>query len=228
VLETVVEGGAVVDGDGVAGGAGDQANNFSHLSSFSCVILLNFLSVIAAPHRPHFSKALTLDLYGVERLPHSFGEQVEELVAFFAGGEGHAEGDAGAAAGSADDVNVGFVTVEDLDAFADVAHADAGAFPNKAGDGGGGGAAGLDADAVVFDFEEEAAVRDAGTESNGAAGDAGLEAVLDGILDEGLEEHGGDDDVEGVGRDFFDYAELVSEADYFDVKVIVGEVELFA
>jgi hypothetical protein len=42
-------------------------------------------SVIASSHRPHFSKALALDLYGVERLPHSFGEQVEEFVAFFSG-----------------------------------------------------------------------------------------------------------------------------------------------
>ncbi len=52
--------------------------------------------------------------------------------------------------------------------------------------------------------------------------------MLDGVFDERLEEHGGDDDVEGVGGDFFYYAELFAEADDFDVEVVVGEVELFA
>ncbi len=91
--------------------------------------------------------------------------------------------------GRADDVDVGFFAVEDLDALADVAHADAGAFADEAANRGGGGAAGFDAYAIVFDFEEQAAVGDAGAEGDGAAGDAGFEAVLDGVFNEGLEEH---------------------------------------
>jgi hypothetical protein len=169
-----------------------------------------------------------LDLDGVERLADGFCEEVEEFVAFFAGGEGHAERDAGASARAADDVDLGFFSVEDLDSFADVTHADAGAFADETADGSGGGAAGFDAYAVVFDFEEEAAFVDAGAEGNGAAGDAGLEAVLDGVFDKGLEEHRGNDDVEGFGGNFFYDAELLAEADDFDVEVIVGEVELFA
>jgi hypothetical protein len=183
---------------------------------------------IALAHRPHFSKALALDFDGVEGLADGVGEQVEELVAFFAGGERHAEGDAGAAAGAADDVDVGLVAVQNLDAFADVAHADAGAFADEAGDGSGGGAAGFDAYAVVFDFEEEAAFVDAGAEGDGAAGDAGFEAMLDRVFDERLKEHGGDDDVEGVVGDLLDDLELVAEADAFDVEIVVGEVQFFA
>jgi len=118
--------------------------------------------VIALAHRSHFSKALPLDLNGVERLPHSLSEQIEEFVSFFASGERHAEADAGASAGAADDVDVGFVAVENLDSLTDVAHADAGAFSDEAADGSRGGASGFDANAVVFDLEEKAAIVDAG------------------------------------------------------------------
>ena len=59
-----------------------------------------------------------------------------------------------ASARAADDVDLGFFSVEDLDSFADVTHADAGAFADETADGSGGGAAGFDAYAVVFDFEE--------------------------------------------------------------------------
>jgi hypothetical protein len=52
--------------------------------------------------------------------------------------------------------------------------------------------------------------------------------VLDGVFDEGLEEHRRDDDVESFGGDFFDDAELFAKADAFDVEIVVGEVELFA
>ena len=43
-------------------------------------------SVIAASHRPHFSKAVALLIYGVERLPDGVGEHGEEFVGFLAGG----------------------------------------------------------------------------------------------------------------------------------------------
>ena len=51
--------------------------------------------------------------------------------------------------------------------------------------------------------------------------------MLDAVFDEGLEQHRGDDDVEGFRGDFFDDAELFSEADYFDVEVVVGESQFF-
>ena len=100
----------------------------------------------------------------------------------------------------------------------------AGAGAYEAAEGGDVGAVGGHADAVVFYFDEEAAlVGDFAADGDGAATDAGLEAVLDAVFDERLEKHAGDDDVQGVVGDFFDDFELFAEADDFDVEVIVGE-----
>lgn len=86
-----------------------------------------------------------------------------------------------------------------MQALADVTHPDAGTFANQAADGRGCSAAGLHANAIVFDLEQEPLVDDAAAEDDGAAADAWLEAMLDAVLDERLEDHAGDDDVERVG-----------------------------
>ena len=138
--------------------------------------------------------------------------------------DGHEEGDLGAAAGAADDVDGGEVAVEDCHAFAYVAHADSGAGAYEAAEGRDVGAVGGHADSVVFYFDEKSAlVGDLAAQGDGAAADAWFEAVLDAVFDEGLEKHAGDDDVQGVVGDFFDDFEFLAEAYDFDVEVIVGE-----
>ena len=161
---------------------------------------------------------------------HHGGYGVAHLAPAAAGAfdDGHEEFDLGAAAGAAFDFDFGGVAVEDLHAFADVLHADAGAAAGCAYDSLPYRPLRGHADAVVFYFDEQSAFAgDAAAKGNGAAVDAGFEAVLDGVFDERLEQHAGDDDAESVVGDFFDDAELFAEADDLDVEVVVGEGELF-
>ena len=56
--------------------------------------------------------------------------------------------------------------------------------------------------------------------------DAGLEAVLDAVLNERLKQDAGDEDVERAGIDFlFDVQLVGAETDDFDVEVVVSEAE---
>jgi len=85
------------------------------------------------------------------------------------------------------------------------------------------GAAGRDADAVVLDFDDEPFALHPAAQGDGAAGDTGLEAVLDAVFDERLEEHAGNGNVQRARIDFLYDAELLAaEADNFNAEVVLG------
>ena len=83
------------------------------------------------------------------------------------------------------------------------------------------------ADAVVLHLEQQAAVgENAAAQGHGAAADAWLEAMLDRVLDQRLQQHAGDDDGQRLFGDLLDDAQFFAEADDLDVEVVVGEGEL--
>ncbi len=139
------------------------------------------------------------------------------------GGEG--EGHFGAAARAAADVKERIVAVEDIEPFANIFHADAGALENAAGVG----AAGSDADAVVFHFNYQSSMIETAAQRDDAAADARLQPMLDAVFDERLKKHAGNRDFEGFRIDFpGDGKLLCAEAGDFDGKVVVGGGELVA
>ena len=90
-------------------------------------------------------------------------------------------------------------------------------------------AAGRDADAVVFDFDDEPAVLEAAAQGDGATGDARLESMLDAVFDERLEQHTGHGNFECGRIDFFGDGEFFSaEAGDFDAEIVLGGGELVA
>src|SRR6185437_9676916 len=144
---------------------------------------------------------------------------------------GHDEGDLRAAAGAADDLNFGVAAVEDRHALPHIAHTDAvatgGAGPACLGQDAG-RRFGLHADAVVFDLDEQTVVRqDSAAQCDGATADARLEPMLDGVLDERLQQHAGDDDGQRVLGDLFCNAQLLAETHDLDIQVVIGEGKLF-
>ena len=128
----------------------------------------------------------------------------------------------GALAFLAADVHFKLVAVEEAEAFVHVADADSAAVNF-------GEALGGDAQAVVFDFDEQAAFEVAGAEMDFTAFEARGETVLDGIFDHGLEQHAGDESFESLVVNFLEDLKFVAaETDNFDVEIIVDEFELFA
>ena len=119
----------------------------------------------------------------------------------------------------------GLRAVEDFEALLHILHADAGAGRWRRA----GARAVAHADAVVGYFDEDAVAVELAAQGDGAAVDARLEAVLDAVFDERLEQDAGDEDVEGSRIDFlFDVQLVGAEADHFDVEVVVGEAEFVA
>jgi len=112
--------------------------------------------------------------------------------------------------------------VEDAEPFADVAQAnsfyiDVGHFFFG------------DADAVIFDFNVQAAITIGGAELDFSPVEFWREAVLEAIFDDGLEEHAGDKGFESFFVDLLDDVEVVAaEAGDFDIEIVVDEFELFA
>ena len=85
-----------------------------------------------------------------------------------------------------------------------------------------------DADAVVFDFDMQAAIAVGGAQLDLAAFDFGGQAVLETIFDDGLQEHAGNKGFESVFVEFLDDFEIIAtEAGDFDVEIIVDEFEFF-
>ncbi len=85
------------------------------------------------------------------------------------------------------------------------------------------------AHAVVFDFNQQAAVRLPRAHVDLPAFHFRREAVLDGIFHHRLQQHAGHKCFERGGIDLFENLQLVSsEADHFDVEIIVNEIDLFA
>ena len=146
---------------------------------------------------------------------------------------GDFDGDEGAAAGIADDLEGGLGAVEDFKTLLHVFHADACAPSTRrigaslgagitAGDSG--ARAVTHADAVVGYFDEHAIPSELAAQRDGAAIDAGLEAMLDAVFDERLQKDAGHEDVERLRVDFFFDVELVGAETYdFDAEVVVGE-----
>src|SRR5580704_6801007 len=127
-----------------------------------------------------------------------------------------------ALAGAALDLQMKVGAVEDAEAFADVAQADA-----------------LDIDvrhfffgdthAVVFDFYAQAAVAICGAQLDFSAVELGREAVFQAIFDDGLEKHAGNEGFEGFFVNLLDNIEVVAaEAGHFDIEIVVDEFEFFA
>ena len=130
--------------------------------------------------------------------------------------------DLGALAFLATDVHFKLVAVEQAEAFVNVADADPAAVNFSE-------ALGRDAQAVVFDFNEQAAIEMAGAEMDFAAFEARGETVLDGIFYHGLKQHAGDKSFESLVVNFLEDLKLVAaEADDFDVEVVVDKLEFFA
>ena len=112
--------------------------------------------------------------------------------------------------------------VEDAEALADVAEADA--FDVDVGHFLFG-----DADAVVFDFDVQAAVAIGGAKLDFSAVEFGSEAVFEAIFDDGLQKHAGDEGFERFIVDVLDDVEVVAaEAGDLDIEIVVDEFELFA
>src|SRR5580704_10038200 len=130
--------------------------------------------------------------------------------------------DLGALAFLAADVHFKLVAVEQAEAFVNIADADSAAVNFSEALGG-------DAQAVVFDFNEQAALDATGAEVDFAAFEARGETVLDGIFDHGLKQHARDKSFESLVVNFLEDLKLVAaEANDFDVEIIVDEFELFA
>ncbi len=130
--------------------------------------------------------------------------------------------DEGALAGAAFDLEMEIGAIEDAEALADVAEADA--FDVHVGHFFFG-----DADAVVFYFDVQAAAAIGGAELNFAAVELGSEAVFETILYDGLEKHAGDEGFEGFVVNLLDDVEVVAaEAGDFDIEIVVDKFDLFA
>src|SRR3972149_3029206 len=118
---------------------------------------------------------------------------------------GDFDADGGAQAGEAFDAQQVVLTVEHLQALVDVGDADAALVDL-------GDAVGGDADPVVFDFDNQAAVVAGGAQADLPAFQPRPQAVADGVLDDGLQEHAGDDNVEGFVVGLFAELELLRAA----------------
>src|SRR5208282_1086854 len=85
---------------------------------------------------------------------------------------------------------------------------------------------GVHAHAVIGDLDGDPVALEAAAQSDRAAVNARLQAVLDAVLNERLQQNAGHQDLERAWVDVFFDAQLVgAEADNFDVEVIVGELQ---
>lgn len=87
---------------------------------------------------------------------------------------------------------------------------------------------GRQAVAIIFDREQEAGGKKAGSKPDGATAGSAGEAVADGVFDEGLKDQSGDNGVLGMGSNVEDETETVSEADALDGEVVVEGGKFFA
>src|SRR5690242_8860451 len=88
---------------------------------------------------------------------------------------------------------------------------------------------GAHSDAIIFNLYRQQPVMKPAAQVNGSAVDLRGESVLDGVLDQRLQEHAGDDGIERRFVEILDHAQLVApEAHNLDVEVVVDELELLA
>src|SRR5579859_898535 len=135
---------------------------------------------------------------------------------------GDVDADGGSLPFAAFDVQLKIFAVEDAEALADVAEADA--FDVDVGHFFFG-----DADPIVGNFDLQAAVFAGGAEEDAASFELRRQAVFQAVFDHGLEQHAGDEGFESHFVDFFDDVEVVvSEASNFDIEIVVDEGKFFA
>jgi hypothetical protein len=83
--------------------------------------------------------------------------------------------------------------------------------------------------AVVFDFNQQPAIRLAGAQVNLPAFQARRESVLDRILHHGLQQHAGHERLQSFLVNFLEDLQLVApEANHFDIQIIVDEFKFLA
>src|SRR5262245_11660924 len=85
-----------------------------------------------------------------------------------------------------------------------------------------------DADAVVFDFDLQAAAALLCVQADAAAFDLGREAVLEAVLHHRLQQHARNERLQRLVVDFLDDLEVVlAEAGHLDVQIVVDELQFF-
>ncbi len=83
-------------------------------------------------------------------------------------------------------------------------------------------------DTVVFDFDDQPRIGDAAAQVNAASLDFRSQAMLNGVLDQRLQQHAGNHDIERCRIKFLDHTQFVPpESDNFDVEIVVDKFELF-
>src|ERR1019366_5899816 len=84
------------------------------------------------------------------------------------------------------------------------------------------------ADAIVFNFDDEARIAYRGADRDLTAAKFGGEAVLESVFDDGLQEHAGHEGIERMLLDLLMYLKVVAaEPGDLDVEVVVNEIEFF-
>ena len=130
--------------------------------------------------------------------------------------------DGGASLGGGLDGDSGAGTVEFLETCARVGEADP--FASR----GLGLGLGRDADAVIANGEDEAIIEAERFKHEQAWGKARFDAVADGVFGDGLEDHGGHEQIQGLGLDMVFDGEPAAEAHSFDVEVEIQQLQFAA
>src|ERR1700739_4947511 len=120
------------------------------------------------------------------------------------------------------DGHAGGVAIEHLQALRDICHTDTHPCPRAAFFD----LSSAHTDTVVLNFDDQARVCKAAAKINAAPLHLGGKTMLDGIFNQRLQQHAGNDHIERSRIDILDHAQLVgAKADHFDVEIIVDELE---
>src|SRR5208283_2352229 len=85
------------------------------------------------------------------------------------------------------------------------------------------------ADTVVLDFDVQAPIAVGGAQMDLAALQPGCQPVLEAVLHDRLQQHAGNEDLQGLGADLLHDIEVVAaKARHFDVQIIVNEGKFLA
>ena len=83
--------------------------------------------------------------------------------------------------------------------------------------------------AVVFYLNYHLGALDAAAQGDGSSLQAGLQAMLDAVFDQRLQQHARHQQLQGCGIDLLDHAQLLRpETHHFDAQVVVGKAKLLA
>src|SRR5215469_6666151 len=85
-----------------------------------------------------------------------------------------------------------------------------------------------DSNSVIFDFDDQAGIGNPTAEINAATLDLGRQAVLDRILNQRLQQHARNHDIERGRIKLLHHPQfLPAKADDFDIEIVVDEFEFF-